>query len=264
MKYPLIALSLVMLSAGCEEQINVVPAPLKLDYYEESYDVNGLDFVPEYRVQYSYDGSGSLERYTFFAYNPNTDKLEEQRHFRFTYEGGRVQKIEGYNNSSTDPYILYGYSYKPDGNVTKITEQNFDTGITGVASFAYQADTKTVKVTYGYSNGGSFEYEYIYDGGNILQDKTTRGSQLCSNGSYTYDHSINPFASLGYTDFVLLNVSANNKLSEDISYVGCGFPSFVPDSYTYEYNDRGYPTVATTIYKPADQLRKSEKRFYYK
>jgi len=263
MKYPLIAFLLVLLATGCKED-DVIPAPLKLDYYEEMYDVQGLDFKPQNRVEYSYDASGRLDRYTFFGFNPDTDKMEEQRHFRFSHEAGRVQKMEGYNMTSTNAYIIYTYAYLPDGNVSKIAEQNLGTQVNGEANFTYLTDSKTVKVTYTYSNGGSFEYEYIYDGGNILSDKTTRGSDLCSDGSYTYDQSINPFASLGYVDFALLNVSTNNKLSQDVNYVSCGFPSYVPDSYTYEYNDRGYPILATTIYKPAEPVRKSVRRFYYK
>ncbi len=118
------------------------------------------------------------------------------------------------------------------------------------------------KSSYTFSNGGSFEYEFNMSGGNVVTDKTTRGSQLCSDGQYTYDDGINPFKNLGYTDYLLTNLSANNKLSENTNYINCSFPSFIPESYSYEYDDRGYPTLITTFYKSrVDRYQKSKGNF---
>jgi hypothetical protein len=98
--------------------------------------------------------------------------------------------------------------------------------------------------------------------GNVITDKTTRGSQLCSDGQYTYDDHINPFKNLGYTDYLLTNVSMNNKLSESVNHVNCAFPSFIPESYSYQYNDGGYPTLITTLYKSGALV--STKEIFYK
>ena len=97
-----------------------------------------------------------------------------------------------------------------------------------------------------------------------MTDKTTRGSQLCSDGQYAYDDRINPFKNLGYTDYLLTNVSANNKVSENINHINCSFPSFIPESYTYEYNDLGYPTLITTHYKSGSTVVRSQKEIFYK
>ena len=115
-----------------------------------------------------------------------------------------------------------------------------------------------------FSNGGSFEYEFHMSDGNVVTDKTTRGSQVCSDGQYTYDDHINPFKNLGYTDYLLTNLSANNKLSEDINHINCSFPSFIPESYSYEYDDRGYPTLITTFYKSGSTVTRSQMEIFYK
>jgi hypothetical protein len=139
----------------------------------------------------------------------------------------------------------------------------FRNGINSEAIFSYDAQN-SVKVSYTFSNGSSFEYEYFNGGGNIASDKTTKGSQLCSDGEYTYDQNVNPFNKLGYVDYLLTNVSANNKLTEKVNYVACAFPSLVPDSYLYEYDANGFPTVITTLYKSGSTVPKARKELFYK
>ena len=173
----------------------------------------------------------------------------------------QVSKINGYLPDVPNPYLEQTYEYFPDGRVSKIKETNGSTGLNSEANFVYDDAHQSTKVFYTFSNGGSFEYEFNMSGGNVVTDKTTRGSQLCSDGQYTYDDGINPFKDLGYTDYLLTNLSANNKLSENTNYVNCAFPSFIPESYSYEYDDRGYPTLITTFYKSAATYQKSKGNF---
>lgn len=250
-----------MILGSCHnESIAPKPQALKLDYYIESFDIQGLGFQPQLKVQYKYNISGKLEGYTVFSYNPNSSMMEEQRSFVFSYDDQRVNKIEGFFVNTSTPYIAYTYQYLPDTRVSKITENNYSAQLFSEANFSYNADS--VQVTYTFSNGGSFEYYFTYTSENVLADKTTRGSELCSDGTYSYDQHINPFKDLGYVDYLLTNLSVNNKLTENVNYVSCAFPSLVPQSYTYEYNSSGYPTVATTFYKSGSA--KSQKKFFYK
>jgi hypothetical protein len=64
-------------------------------------------------------------------------------------------------------------------------------------------------------------------GGKFVTDKIT-GVRSCVAMAYTYDDGINPFKNLGYTDYLLTNLSAKNKLSENTNYINCAFPSFIP------------------------------------
>lgn len=235
----------------------------KLDYYVESFDVTGLGFKPQMKVEYEYNDSGKISKYTVFTYHPDPESLEELQYFLFTYANNRVDKIKGYW-ANGNPSVEYSYEYLADGSVSKIKENNYAAGINSEANFSYDTVTKSVKVSYTYSNGGSFEYEFDYDGENILSDKTTRGSQVCSDGEYTYDEHINPFKALGYVDYALTNFSANNKLTEVVEHIACSFPTWIPESYAYEYDERGYPTLVTTFYNSGSTVGKSQKEIFYK
>jgi len=49
-----------------------------------------------------------------------------------------------------------------------------------------------------------------------------------------------------------------------VNHVACAFPSLVPESYVYEYDEDGYPTVVTTFYKSGSPSAKSRKELFYK
>jgi hypothetical protein len=262
MKSALSVLVAALLVACVEE--NPFPQTPLLSYYIDSFQIPGLEFEPKSKVVYEYNDARRLERYRFYGYNPATDQFDEQRSFSFSYEDNKVKKIEGVLVNATTPYVTYTYVYNNDGSVASINEVNTDAGTSSQANFAY-GPGHLVKVSYAYSNGSSFEYEYTFESGNILSDKTTRGSQLCSDGIYTYDQGENPFSSLGYVDYLLTNISGNNRLTETVNYVGCAFPSIVPESYTYEYDEQGFPLTSTTHYKSSgNSSPKSERTFFYK
>ncbi len=247
---------------GCKKDEITKKVTLKLDYYTESYDMTGIGVQPPLKVQYEHDDSGKLSRYTVFDYNSSSGAYELQRYLVFAYSNGRVDKIEGFLSGASTPYVRDVYQYLQDDRVSKIMENNYAAALTSEANFIYSSTDESVKVNYTYSNGQGFEYEFSYSGNNIQSDKTTRGAELCSNGLYTYDKKISPFNNLGYVDYQLLNFSTNNKLSENVNYISCAFPALIPDGYAYEYNEHGYPTVATTSYK--NNQSKSQRKFFYK
>jgi hypothetical protein len=256
------SLTLALILIGCQDENPAGPIETRLDYYVESYQVQGLDFQPQLKVVYHYNEDGSVEKYRVASYDPSTQSFNELRYFAFEYANGRVDKIEGFLTNSTEPYIQYLYEYDAGGGVAKILENNFAAQLTSQAVFTQNTD-QTLQVAYSYSNGGSFEYEFNLLDSNIYSDKTTRGSQICSTGSYTYDLNINPFSKLGYVDYTLTNLSKNNRLTENVNYLGCAFPSIIPEAYSYEYDAKGYPIIATTTYKGSNAI-KSQKKLYYK
>jgi len=270
MKIRLFALSLLitLVFTGCKDDevtpVPVTPAEIKLDYYIESYDVPGLGFVPQMKVSYEYNETGKISKYTVLSYHPDSGSLAEVRYFVFSYVLNRVDNIKGFLAGANSPYVEYSYEYLVNDAVSKIRENNYAAGVNSEANFSYNAANNSIKVAYTFSNGGSFEYEFNYESENILNDKTTRGAQLCSNGQYTYDQHINPFRNLGYVDYMLNNLSVNNKLTEAVSYVACAFPTLVPVSYAYEYNEGGYPTFVTTSYKSGSAITAARKEIFYK
>ena len=230
---------LIFILFGCHSEEAITAHEPRLDYYVESYDIQDLGFRPSIKVTYEYNSSGKLTKSRVLSYNPNSKSFDELRHLDFIYSDNAVMKILGYLPDEINHYLEYAYQYLPDGRVSKIKETNTSIGINSEANFVYDDTHQSTKVFYTFSNGGSFEYEFKMSGGNVVSDKTTRGSQLCSDGQYTYDDGINPFKNLGYTDYLLTNLSANNKLLEDANYINCSFPSFIPESYSNEYDDQG-------------------------
>ncbi len=248
---------------GCQSDEAITAYEPKLDYYVESYDIPDLGFQPQLKVTYEYNSSGKLSKSRVSSYHPDLKSFDELRHVDFIYSDNGLSKIVGYLPDEINPYLEYTYEYFSDGRVSKIKETNTSIGINSEANFAYDQTNQSTKVSYTFSNGGSFEYEFHVSDGNVVTDKTTRGSQLCSDGQYTYDDGINPFKNLGYTDYLLTNLSANNKVSENINHINCSFPSVIPESYSYEYDDRGYPTLITTFYKSGSNVVRSQKEIFY-
>jgi len=138
------------------------------------------------------------------------------------------------------------YSY---GSQDKITEINLNSGITTTLLITTNETNNGASVAFTFSNGNSLLYEFDTRFKNIISDKTTKGSQLCNKGIYTFDKNINPFRHLGYLDFQFRNWYANNKLTENVDYVGCAFPTLIPVSYDYTYDQDGYPTQQITSYR---------------
>lgn len=137
------------------------------------------------------------------------------------------------------------YSY---GVQDKITEINLNSGVTTTLLITNDTDNN-VRIAFTFSNGGAFLYEYETRHKNIVNDKTTKGSQLCNKGVYTFDKNINPFLHLGYLDVQFRKWTVNNKVTEHVDHLACAFPTLIPVSYEYTYDQDGYPIKQITSYR---------------
>jgi hypothetical protein len=219
----------------------------KLSRYVTFREVNvsGIGKVnqPESRVSYTYAG-GRLQYIHRDIYNSQTSQFEESVVEAFTYSGDVVSLIQTTLNGK--PQAKYEYEY---GAENKITVTDVNSGIVSTQVIARVGDTDHMKANYSFSNGNSFLYEFDVRFKNIVSDKTTKAGELCSQGSYTYDKSINPFNHLGYVDFNLQNWSASNVVTQNVEYKACSFPSLIPVSHSYTYDVDGYPLKKITTYK---------------
>lgn len=257
--YIFIVLSIAL--GSCNKDDLLSKENLKLDFYIESFDINGTGYEQQHMVRYSYNNEGKLISYSVYS-KDLTEIFKRQRDYVFSYADTKVKNIVEYTSDPATPSTVFTYEYLPDGRVVKIYEKNNLGGINSEVNFLYYEDGGT-KAFYKFSNGGSFEYQFDDVNGNMTSDKTTRGSQVCSEGRYTYDQQINPFNKLGYLDYWLKNLSVNNKLTQEVDYIGCSFPSIIPESFSYEYNDSGYPVFATTFYKSDGTVKKSKREYFY-
>jgi hypothetical protein len=235
----------------------------KLDYYIESFE-QSTGYVPVTKVQYEYNESGKLSKCTYYSYNAETSSFIESNYSILTYNNNKLEKIKAYLDNGTFLSQEYTYQYATDGKLLKIIENNYAAAVNSEVNMTYDALNNTVKAAFTYSNGRSFDYEFHTLNQNVVSDRTVQGSELCNEGTYTYDKGINPFQSLGYLNNLFTNVSINNRVTESVNYLHCVFPTLLPESYFYEYDYSGYPAVATTTYKKANGTGKSQKKFYYK
>jgi hypothetical protein len=225
--------------------------PKKVASYVTSLSktVNGVTVKePSSKVVHEYQ-DGRIHVINNYVWNSTEKRFEDGSHSEFFYEGKSLKKIVSYLAGQAQPYSEDNYTYDDLGYATHIQHKGFGVGVTTEVDLAHLFGDRVVKATYRNSNGTGFEYEFVNQYANMKSDKTTRGSELCSEGTYTADKNINPLKHLGYTDYLLRNYSIGNRLTESVNYVGCAFPALIPESYSYVYDVDGYPLRATTNYR---------------
>lgn len=208
--------------------------------------VNGETvYVPISKTTYEYQ-NGSVSTIRNYTWSENNEAFVDQSHSEFTYEGKNVKQILTYLAGSTAVYSEDNYTYDAEGYASHIQHKG---ETTTEVDLEHLFGDRLVKAKYRLSNGGGFDYEFQNQYGSMKSDRTTKGSQLCSEATYTSDKNINPLKHLGYTDYLLRNYSISNRLTESASYVGCAFPSLVAEQYSYIYDEDGYPLKSTTHFK---------------
>ena len=245
----------------------------KLSSYITSSEVDapggGTVFRPESRVLYHYNASDDLEHINHQSYNSQTSQFEETSLDVFTHQGAVVSHITTYLFGKL--YSDYDYQYGVENKIAFTMHFNKEMVLT--QSSAINEANDHMIVSYSLSNGNAFKYEFDILLKNIASDKTTQSSQHCHYGNFQYDKNINPFRHLGYNDFDFQNWSANNKVTEDVHYLACGFPTLIPVSHSYTYDQDGYPVEKITTYKigsfdggntPPETTRQQKIQFYYK
>ena len=84
--------------------------------------------------------------------------------------------------------------------------------------------------------------------GNKVEDAATTSLNKSESGVYGYDFNINPFAHMNMPNLFLSNISKNNMVSHQKSYLG-SIPSAEPYKFEYTYDAEGYPTELIKSYK---------------
>lgn len=210
---------------------------------ENGHTVN----VPVSRLTYVWQGD-KLQRINSERWSETAGSFVSDTRSEFAYVDGRVDRIRSYNADATMPQAEDLYTYTADGKVKRIEHKTVNTGTTNV-DFTHEFNDRLITASYTFSNGSSFQYQFVSRHGSVKSDKTTRGGELCSEGEFTFDKNVNPTKHLGYVDYLLRNYSAGNRLTEHVNYRACSFPSFVAESYTHQYDIDGYPLQSTTHFR---------------
>ncbi|MEJ1237380.1 hypothetical protein WBG78_04565 [Chryseolinea sp. T2] len=229
--------------------------------YVVNYTRSNGSLTTDGKTSYQYNNDGTLASTIQYQYSSANNSFVISGNSRFTYQSGRVSKIETFNANRTTPSETTIYAYDEQNRPIQIQHRPQPSGISTEVTLQYSFGGRVVNTIYKSSNGQQFEYSLVNELGSIKSDKTTRGDALCSEGTYSYDKGINPFSHLGYVDFLLRNFSINNRITEQVQYVGCSFPSFIPEFTDYNYDGDGYPASATKHYKESDV--ESITRYFY-
>jgi len=240
-------------------------APRKLSVVivsrEEQSEGGGIVYAPDSRTRYVYASDGLLQFIHHDAYDASISQFEEVSLETFTRDdlGGLkvITTLDGIPNSE---FQFTG---------SRIQSRMTLTSNSIVTTLAVTTGNGTVSADYRSSNGTGFLYSFDLEFGNNIRDKTTVGGVLCSHGDYTFDKNINPYSHLGFIDFYLQNWSVNNMLTASVDYLSCSFPTVIPISHSFTYDEEGYPVMNVTTYRsgilindPAEKYHSKAEYFY--
>lgn len=216
-------------------------------------------------AQYSYRNNGSLKSSKEYSVYYFEDAYEE---FEYTFndEGQLIEK-EGFvpgnlvmSNiiGASDKKETASFSYFQNGKIKEtistinvLTELDANLDYTTTTTYTYDSNivNETITMTTEYDTIISYN-EYIFnDDGNISEIKHYNGTKiLYGYEKFTYDNMKKPYS---FTD---TPQSKNNVLTKD--YYSCRYSDgeitsdeiITSYTYSYEYNESGYPTKSIETY----------------
>src|SRR5207247_6187424 len=135
--------------------------------------------------EYQYNSAGKIEKITYYEdYSSDAAAQVSTRYRAFNYSGGTgaLLKLTEYLSSNGSVLFEDTYEYGVDGLLLRITEtrSGLNGPLMGVMSLSYDTTNVQAKASYQYSNGGGFDYSFEYYFKNIVDDKTTKAGELCS------------------------------------------------------------------------------------
>lgn len=198
---------------------------------------SGKDPAPVVCYLSTHAYSGTTETY---AYNDKnqvisiTESGAPTLTITYTYDANGDLKTGSFSDGTSANYTF-------DSN-HQLIQQEYEPG-DNVVTFAYNSSGQHISTIYtgpGCSGTCTTTWNYTYP------DTTTHNASLLTvtNGpstetyAYLYDDKVNPFKLVLYA-----STGSDNNITQVI-FSNNGSP--VTTSYTYEYNDRGYPTKKTS------------------
>lgn len=172
----------------------------------------------DYSQVYEYDNNNRVIKISYFdGTQPDGSSTVEYN------SNGQWTKMLATESGDTDTYLA---EYDGNGNRTKITEKD-------------QTNNTNYTTTFEYANG------------NVMKEtrtSTVGGTPYTSTTAYEYymdkEDKLKPLKellSMGYTG------TASKNMVKKATYTYSFGGSTSIDNYTYEYNDKGFPTKVTTI-----------------
>lgn len=202
----------------------------------------------------TYDGKKLKEINTVY---PQENNYVEKTVFQ--YDGDYISKFTSYDGNKED--LIKEFTYKNGKIATSKTTEFLSDGTKYVSTSTYQwvnNDHLIEKTTF--NDNSSQTYEYQYTNGNLTK-KTGY-----SNGYYstTYDTYNNPYTNIkGIKEISIddeITFSKNNPITTSQISNQSSNGTY---QYTYEYNDKKFPTKSTEVYKDSNTNDTDITNYYY-
>ncbi len=208
------------------------------------------EFRPTGKLEYHY-GSGQKPSSSVLSQYDIMDKTYSVfSTTEYRYSDNRLTKMEESMVGQSDKKVTT-YEYAND-QVSKIKEDT-PAGVDTEATIHYLPGNQ-VEITYNHSNGRWFIYKFTLINGNKKFEQVIGDDhQLSSEVNHEFDSGKNPLTLLGYTDLFFNTISVNNKIKTETNIITAPYPQSTPVSYSYEYNESGYPTQQITTYQSLGQ-----------
>jgi hypothetical protein len=243
MKPQVALLVLLAIFSGCENN-DITPEArvIHLKSVTSYFEHDAGNFQPSSKTKYAYDAEGDLSQKSYSTYDIMEQDFTVFSTANFTFKEGKLEKIVEVIGTSLTKTTTFEYS------ADKLVAIHIDDEVDTDATIQY-LENGVIEVLYTHSNGRFFKYRISSSNDNIVTEQTfDESGNLSSEIVNEFDSGTNPFSILGYHDPFFTNFSQNNKV-KTISEYYSSFPTMVPVSYEYVYNEKNLPTEQTTAFQ---------------
>jgi len=232
-------LFLLTIFYGCND--NPVGNSLPLPNSIKSITSSGEDFV-----KYYYDGNLLLKKEMF-------GRGELVTTIVFSYDKGRLIRRDESSKASGILLVTYStFEYSTDDKLTKANayRKAKDSFLySGYYQYEYN-NNKLIKYSFYNTDNELRNYHILtYKDDNITEElQYDADGNLLYQEEFEYDNKINPLTKdISY--FSAFTLSRNNVVKWTNSYLTVSPPNVYITTSSFNYNELGYPTRCTTIYK---------------
>lgn len=235
-----LAMAALLIFSRCNREKDVTPnTPACKPVKQTIRTVGGSE--PDTHITIAYNAQEKPSRYTF-----QTEGLAGQYSLPEYDNNGRLIKLTGYQtDGEVDSYLTYEYNQA--GQLVKITNHHADGSIASTGTHEYDSNGDRVKTTF---TGKQWDNEpaastitYEYAGGNLVRSTNNGGPWL--DVITEYEYYLDRENKLTAFEETVLGELPNRNLLKKRTHTyppvdGVTYTS--ASQYTYEYNDKGFPT----------------------
>jgi hypothetical protein len=243
-----LAMAALLLFSRCNREKDVTPAtPACKPVKQTIHTVGGPD--PDTQILIAYNAQEKPSRYTV-----QTEGLAGQYSLPEYDTNGRLLKLTAYHtDGKVDSYVTYEYNQA--SQLVKITTHQADGKISITGLHEYDSNGNRVKTTFTSNQWGTTPVTstttYEYAGGNLVKSTDNSGGPWL-DVTTEYEYYLDRENKLSTYEETILGERPNRNLLKKRTHT---YPALdnadyrSTSEYTYEYNDKGFPTKVTSVFR---------------